>query len=215
MRPAVFSWPTAVTTAICTAQTTAGAGALTIDGTLLDLAETTYGVRRVVLPGIQRVVTLTSAADIHTVNVTITGKDLRGATVTETRAAPTANTVATTAEFHEITSITVDAAVGTGMSVGTGNTGSTNWFMCSNFANPASITVAIALVTGTISATVQNTLADVQAGAPASGEIFDHPTIAAATAKAESNYAFPPRFVRAINASGAGSFDFTIIQTGL
>jgi hypothetical protein len=215
MRPVVFSFPAAVTTAIATAQTLAGAGSLVIDGTLLDLPATMQGVRRVILPGIERTVSLTSAGNLSAVNITITGKDLRGATVTETRAGPNANTVFTTALFHEIDSVSTNGALGTAMSVGTGDTGATNWLETDQHADPVNLTVALA-ITATASVTVQDTPADVNAAAPVAAEIFNHPTLAGVTASTESNYAFPPRYVRGVmnSSSGAGAFTMTVIQAG-
>lgn len=214
MRPIVFSFPAAVTTAICTAQTTAGSGALTIDGTLLDGPATMGGTRRVILPGIQRVVSLTSTGNLSAVNVTITGKNLRGDAVTETRTGPNNSTVETAAEFSEIDSVTVDAAVGTAMSVGTGSSGKTNWATMSGFANPANITVGMEMTGSAISGTVENTLDDAQTnGSPI---VFTHPTINAVTSSIESNFTAPPRFVRGTftGATTTGAATLVIIQSG-
>lgn len=147
MRPAVFTFPAASTTAITTAQTLAGAGALVIDGPLLDKQATMVGVRRVVLPGIQRVITLSSTGDLSAANITIAGKDVNGVAVTETRVGPSNNTVATTAQFSEIDSITSDAALGTAMSVGTGATGQTRWALVDYFQDPVNVGIVDAITT--------------------------------------------------------------------
>lgn len=212
-RPVVFSFPAASTTAICTAQTTAGAGALSIDGSLLDLAAMTVAVRRVTLPGIQRTVSLTSAGDVSAANITITGTNLRGAAVTETRAGPNATTVYTTAEFASITSVTTDAALGTAMSVGTGSTGQTNWWKADYFPAPVNIAMEVA-VTATANVTVYNTLDNVETNS--SPVKVAHGTLASLTSTAQSNYVFPPGWVQAVmnSSSGSGAFTFTIIQAG-
>lgn len=212
-RPAVFTFPAAVTTAVCTAQTVSGAGTLTIDGTLRDLPATMQGVNRAVFPGIQRVVTLTSAGNVSGVNVTIVGTNLRGATVSETTVGPNANTIATTAQYASVTSVTTDATLSTAMSVGTGSTGVTNWWHASDYAAVASIDM-LAAITATMSVTVVNTLDDVNSNA--SPVTVAHGTLATITSTTQGSYTTPPGWIQAVvnSSSGSGALTFTIVQEG-
>jgi len=212
-RPVVFSFPAVDRDGICASQTTAGAGALIINGALLDLPATMQSVTRVVLPGIARVVSIYSAANISALTFTVTGTNLRGAVITEDITGPNATTVAGSTEFHSVTSVTADGAVSSAAEVGTGSTGSTNWWRTDDFATIANISAGIA-ITATASVTVQNTFDDAEVAAPT--VTYNHPTLAAITATAESNYAFPPGRVRAImnSSSGSGAFTATFTQAG-
>lgn len=214
-RPKQYTWPAPDADGICASQTTGAAGALLINGALLDKAATMQGVTRVVLPGIQRVVSITSAADLSTINFTITGTDLRGAAVTETLAGPdtTPTTVETTAEFHTITSVTASAAVGTAVTIGTGSTGSTNWVVLDQFVSPFNVGLAIEC-TGTIDSTAQYTFDDVQTDT--SPTVFAHPDLTGVTSNTDANIAFPCQAVQVVvNSSTTGDLVFTVIQAGM
>jgi hypothetical protein len=161
-RPVIFNWPATSTTSIAAAQTTAGSGALVINGSLLDTASTDRGgPRRVILPGIQRVVSLTSTGNISGVTFTIVGTNLRGAAISEDIAGPNNNTVVTTAEYHTVTSIIASGAVLTATSLGTGGTGSTNWMIPDQWQAPFEVGIQ-GIITGTISFDVVYTLDDPQ-----------------------------------------------------
>lgn len=68
--------------------------------------------------------------------------------------------------------------------------------------------------TGTVNFTVQHTFDDVWAADfdPATATWFNHASVAAATANADGNYAYPCRGVRLVQNSGSGSCRMTIIQ---
>ncbi len=85
-RPAVYKWPTPDAAAVCALQTTAGAGAFNLNGTLA--RPIGNGVFAVPFIGISRAVSLTSAGDVHLVNFTINGTYLN-APVSETIAVKT------------------------------------------------------------------------------------------------------------------------------
>lgn len=213
-RPKSYAWPAPDADGICLAQTTAGAGAFVINGALLDKQATMQGVARVVFPGIQRTVSITCAADISAVNFTITGTDLRGAAVTETLAGPdtTPTTVETTAQFATITSVTVDDAVGTNTTIGTGTTGVTNWFTFDYWISPFSVSLQ-ADISGTIDYTVRTTNDDVQTdSSPAVTAVSG---MSGAVADAAASLTVPWRAVQAIvNSSTDGTLDLFILQAG-
>lgn len=106
MRPVVKTLGSvaAATASVAALQTTAGAGYLTLTAS----PSFTYAQQ----------LSLTSAADLHTVNATFAGYDADGHVQTETIACPTANTVTTTKFFSSVTSVYVDGAIGTNMSAG-------------------------------------------------------------------------------------------------
>ncbi len=70
--------------------------------------------------------------------------------------------------------------------------------------------------TGTVSFTVQHTFDDVASPtfSAASATWFNHASVAAATANADGNYAYPVRGIRLVQNSGSGSCVMTLIQAG-
>lgn len=73
------------------------------------------------------------------------------------------------------------------------------------------------VVSGTITYTVQHTFDDVWSPTfnPATANWFDHPTVAAQTAKADGNYAFPVNAIRLKTTAGSGTATMTLIQAGI
>lgn len=220
-RPAVFTWPVADADSVCLLQQTSGAGSFVINGALVNLAALPYIA---VFPGISRVVTLTSAGNISGVNFTIAGT-LNGSTVTETRAGPNANTVATTQIYDTVTSVTVNGAVGTDTSLGTGTTGYTHWFNHNYHATVLGCTIAVD-ITGTINYDFETTLDDVQTNS--SPKIFTpvdgtagspgYPAdMTGATTDQLAAYNNVARYSRIkINSSGAdGTLIATFLQQGI
>lgn len=208
--PFRVTFATADTAAVCAAQTTAGAAALKINGTQI---ANTYPptASTVTFDNVERVVTLTSAADLHLANITIVGEDLKGAAVTETRAGPTSNTVATTALYHKITSVTTDAALATAMSVGSGTTGRTAWFKVDRWQAPTGIGVNAA-ITATLSFTLQYTYDSVET--VASPVALSEPFMTTITASAETTFNDPVSAIRGLinSSSGSGAVALNIIQ---
>lgn len=83
-------------------------------------------------------------------------------------------------------------------------------------ATPFNIGLGI-VVTGTVTYTVQHTFDDVYAAGfnPASATWFNHATLAAQTASADGNYAFPVRGIRVNITAGTGSIVATLAQAGI
>jgi hypothetical protein len=158
-RKTVISWPLLDVTAICLPQTTAGAGSLIINGTQAQAANPNSSTKIFRNFNISRNVALTSLGNLSGVNFTITGLDQFGKTLTQTIAGPSASTVDTTVYYASVSSVTVSGAVGTNVSVGTGNAGFTNWQKYNYHATVQGLTAAVD-VTGTINYTFQATLDD-------------------------------------------------------
>lgn len=203
-KPVQINFPVAAAAAL-------GALQAPVSGVPLVLGAT--AVQASALSDINRVLTLTSGGNLSGINFTFAGTDTSGNAVSETIAGPSGNTVSTTNAYHKVT-ITPSGSSATTVSVGTGATGSTRWVQDNLHVSPFNLTVAVG-VTGTINYTVQDTPDDVNA--VASPLTFDHPSLAALTAKGESNYAFPVRAVRCvINSSSAGAtLAFYAIQAGI
>lgn len=214
MQPKVYNWPAPDRDGICLAQQTTGAGSLAISGALSSVRAPDKNpfVRWAQTPGLMRTVSLYSAGDLSTVNVTVAGLDWNFAAVTETTAGPNATTKYTTATFQYITSVTVDAAVGTDIEIGTGTTGYTDPWLLSNRVDPANVGLFID-VTGTINVTVRYTP---DAPLPSSPTWFNHPFMTSLTADTQGNLAFPCSYAETLinSSSSDGAVKFTVIQAG-
>lgn len=208
-----FNWPASDADGVCASQTLAAAGALVLNGALLE-PSSLLKTRRVIMgDGIQRSVTITSTDDQTGVDFTIVGEDLYGNAVTEVLAGGDNTTVTSVEKYAIVYSITGDAAVGTAITVGSGAGGTTRWWTPNRNANPTTISLYL-VIGGTINVTVQDTPNDINGGdgLPSTAQIFNHPTLAGETSSGSSNYAFPPGAVRLSVASGSGTCEFTIIQ---
>lgn len=158
MRSAVFTFAAYDRDGICAAQQRTGAGALVINGVLLDKPTTMVGVRRVsyLAAGVQRVVSLYSAGNLSAVTFTVAGY-LKGVAVTEDVTGPNNSTVATTQLYDIVTSISTSATISSDVEVGNGATGKSNWYTADTFAFDP-VTNIQANVTDTIQYDVNYTL---------------------------------------------------------
>lgn len=209
MRPVTFDWPASDADGVALAQQLAGAGNLILNGVLVGSVQP-GAAPSVKLPGIQRLITLISAGNLSAVNFTISGRDLYGNAVSETIAGPNANTVATTIQFHVVTSIAANAAVGSDVTAGTGNTGSTNWYVTDYWKTPFSVGYQVD-ITGTVDVDLKYTLENVQADqTPLAFDIA-----AAIAADAAGVFSTPCRGIQAdVQSTTTGSFVLTLIQAG-
>lgn len=139
---AQYNWLPQDTAAISALQTTAGAGNLLLNGTL-----SITGNSIVELKGISRQISLTSTANLSALNFTITGTYL-GSPQTETLAGPNSNSVETTKFFNTITSVSVNGAVGTNVSIGTGASGHTNPFKVDEHCTVQALSAQVIVETG-------------------------------------------------------------------
>lgn len=215
-QPAILPFPTAATTAVCLAQTTAGAGNLLINGTLANLNRNNP-INVVTFPSYARTVSLTVAvADLSGVNITVTGTDIYGNAVTETRAGPNNNTVYTTALFHTVTSVSTDAAIGTAMSVGSGTTGTSTWYKL-NYNNNVFNTTIAGEATATISYTVNQTVdtVDDSAVTPVSFAVDASLTTATGNVLFTSTKPVVAYQVVVNSSSGNGAVNVVILQQGI
>ena len=69
------------------------------------------------------------------------------------------------------------------------------------------------IATGTVTYTVQHTFDN--PWTTTSPTWFDHPTVAAETANADGNYAFPVAAIKVAVTAGSGTAQLTVIQAGI
>jgi len=83
------------------------------------------------------------------------------------------------------------------------------------YQDPTNIGLGVE-ITATATYTVEHTFDDVfdEAFNPATATWFPHPTLAAQSANADGNLAFPPTAVRINVAANTGSVIFNVIQAG-
>jgi hypothetical protein len=218
----VVNFPASSATAVAPLQTLAAAGNLTLNS---PLATTGAGNSFIQFPNIQRAISLTSANNLSAVNFTITGKDINGVVVTETRAGPNNNTVATTAQFSIVTSISASAAAAA-VSAGTGTIGTSQWILLDGMRKDFQASLQC-VISGTVTYNVSKTLdaPETYAINTATGgtNILNTPTafaIDASLTGATTNQFFyltnPVTAVRTdIQTGSTGSLTFTILQQGV
>lgn len=89
--------------------------------------------------------------------------------------------------------------------------GSTSALVMNTNTNPFNVGFGV-LVTGTVDYTVQHTFDDPSVGFTT---WFPHPTIAAQSANADGNYAFPVTGIRLTVNSGGGTATLKLVQAGI
>lgn len=213
--PVVFTFPAADSDAICLSQTLAAAGDLKINGPLQDYPLTNNGVFQAIMPGIRRIVTITSTggADLSSVLFTIYGLNSRHIATSQTVTGPTATTAASTTEFHYVTRVAANAAVNSAVEIGTGSTGHTEWWVADRNTIPGNIAVA-ATVSGAINYTLDGTYTNMLTETTAVTTYTVTGMVSQSTAIQGLPLTAPIGALRwTINSSsGTGAATFTIVQ---
>jgi hypothetical protein len=91
--------------------------------------------------------------------------------------------------------------------------GSSSLAPIDTYQNPFNAGIGV-IVSGTVNYTIQHTFDDVQNSA-VTPTWFSHPSLAAQTASADGNYAFPVVAIKLLVNSGDGTATATIIQAGM
>lgn len=91
--------------------------------------------------------------------------------------------------------------------------GSSSIMPMDHYQSPFNVGIGV-VVTGTVNYTIQHTFDDIQ-NAAVTPTWFSHATLAAQTASADGNYAFPVRGIKVLVNSGSGTATATIIQAGM
>ena len=191
------------------ASTTRFATALTGAGPFATFTNTTTG------DSLAHLVTLTSAANISAITLTVTGTDADGHTQTEAIVGPNATTVTGTKHFLTISGIAASSTLGANtMDVGISPVSVSQTVPLNWRENPFSVSLFVD-ISGTINYSVQHTFANVYATAdPAQGTWVAHSSVASKTADADGNYAFPVMGTRVIvnSVTGGATLAYTILQ---
>lgn len=192
---------------IALSQTPAGAGALTLNGSLV-----TGGVAVLDHP---RRVLITTADTTHT--FTITGLSPTGTALSESFLV-TGGATASQLDYASVTSVTISGAATGAVTVGTNGVASTAWVRLDNYA-PSAVAIQCT-ASGTVNYTIQQTLDD--PNSPTNPVIPSAVTWVAtsdtagvgATGTIQSNYAYAPTFARVLLNSGTGTVTATFSQSG-
>jgi hypothetical protein len=214
MRPITVSvGPLAAASAtnIRTASAIAGAGAVTLNGSLVSSGVATLDTQRRVL--------FTSAGNDSGITFTISGTNNNKDLISETLTGGNATGVYTVLDYKTVTSVTASGASAGNVSIGTNGVAGSPWVMLDPWAYAP---VAAQLnVSGTVNYTLQQTLDDpndpTNPVTPANMTWINcaDTTVVGVTASAQTNYAFAPRYVRVLLNSGTGSVTGTFIQLGV
>lgn len=192
-------------------QTPLAAGNLLLNGALV--------VGGVAVLDRPRRVIVTSAGNDSTVTFTAYGTDFSGQALVASVAGAAIGAADFGVSFATITRITTSAATAAAITVGTNTVADSRPIQLDRFGfAPTSLQVS---VTGTVNYTIQQTLDDPNGidgfGTPTGLAAMvwvnsADPTVVAATATAQSNYAYVPNCTRIVLNSGTGSVTYTVLQ---
>lgn len=199
--------PAAVATGICLAQQTAGPADLLLNGSLV-----VNGIAQI---GSQRFLDLTSGGNLALINFTIEGTDDAGSPITEVIAGPNATTVTTVLNFATVTRISVDAAVGTDVTVGTNALGASSTCPLDQYISPFNVSLGVDIGAVAVDVTVQYTFDDVFADQPGPFTWIDHPDLTNVTADADGTFISPVSACRLLTNSGVGTAVLRVLQAGI
>lgn len=190
---------------IALSQTPGAAGALTLNGALV--------VGGVAILDNPRRILATTTDSTHT--LTVVGLSPTGTQLTEVLVL-NGTSVQSTLDYAKVTSITINAAATGAITVGTNGVASTPWVRVDEWAN-AQIAIQCD-ATGTVNYTVQSTLDDPNSATNPvlpSAVVWVSTSDAAAvgaTGSIQTNFAYPPIFIRALLNSGTGTVSMTVVQ---
>lgn len=155
MKIAYFNFNTPDQAYFCAVQSTAGAGALLLNGTGAIL-NSVYPQPIQVKGGFGYVISLTSASNNSGVNFVVTGTDSLNNTIVETIQGPNANTVQSVNFFNTLISVVPNGAV-SNVSVGTGVSAASDWFIPNTYVTPFNVGLRISAIQQSVNYTVQTT----------------------------------------------------------
>lgn len=214
MRPVTLSvgpLTAASATNIRTASSIAGAGAVTLNGTLVSGGVATLDNQRRVL--------FTSSGNDSGITFTITGTNATKDVISETVTGANASTATSVLDYKTVTSVTSSGASAGTVSIGTNGVAGSTWVRLDDWA-PLNVALQVN-VSGTVNYTVQQTLDDPNSPTnpvlPANVVWINSSdtNVVAATTSQQSSYSFVPVFVRVVLNSGSGTITATIRQSGV
>lgn len=158
MRQVEFTFTVPDTAYFCALQTVASGAGMLFNGTGA-VQNQFYPTAYITMPGgFERTFSLTSAADLSLINFVFVWLDQYGTQYTETIAGPNANTVYTVGiNGYKLISVTPASTVASTVSIGTGTTGNSCWFIPNRYAYGIDVGIQITVIAGTLIYTIQNT----------------------------------------------------------
>jgi hypothetical protein len=192
---------------VCEAQTTTGPADLSLNGALVDA----NGVAQL---GSQRFLDITSGGNLLLINFRIEGTTDAGDQIFETIVGPNNTTVTTVQNFATVTRISVDALVGSTVTIGTQLTGASAIIVLDQYISPFQVSVGVE-ITGTVNVTLQYTFDDIFGEYPGPFAWTPHPDITNITADDEGTFISPVTACRLLTNSGTGTAVLRVAQAGL
>ena len=218
MNPTTFTLaPTVgVANGIALSQTAAGAGNVTLNGSLVSGGVATFDVARPVA--------ITSTSDLSLLTFTIIGTSRYGYSLTVTKTGPNNTTVYTSQDFLTVTSITISGSTsGNSFTIGTNDVVATQWYV-GDFKTGKPL-MGVIKVTGTLNYTVQFTQKDLndqtltvaqQIARLQNPDVFPSSdiTVVNATTSQATTFIFPPPGARVLlnSFSSGASIDVTFLS---
>jgi hypothetical protein len=199
-------------TNIRTASSISGAGAVTLNGSLVSDSVATLDTPRRVL--------FTSAGNDSGITFTVTGTTFANAPASEVVTGANASTVATVLDYKTVTSVVASGASAGNVSIGTNGVAGSPWVRLDEWSWPnAAVQVD---VSGTVNYTVQSTLDDpndpTNPVALASVNWVDSSdsNVVNATATKQSSYSYLPKYIRVLlnSQTNPGYVSATCLQAG-
>lgn len=213
-----------VSNGICQAQTPGGAGALTLNGSLVSGGVATMDSQR-------RVVIVSTSGSDAGVTFTVTGTNQGGAPISETITGVTTVAVQSKLDYLTVTGVTSSAGTTGAITVGTNSVGSSPWVVDDYWATVFALAVAVEVGPGSVTCSVEHTYSDPNAqpdstyvdanwsNEPASSRppvAFPNPTLTSISANGEAQYANWPIFAHRLTInSGTGTATMRSIQSGI
>lgn len=195
---------------VCQNQTSVGGDDLVIDGD--------YASNGVATMLGQQTVTITSAANLTSINYTIVGTDDLGCVITETIAGPNAGQSTTTLAFKTVTQVSPDAGSAATLEVGVLQAGGGIPIPLDLYISPFEVTLTTT-ITGTLDLTAQYTFSDIYNEPQVDWVWHDHSDltnlVAPLPAVGIGTLIAPVAAVRLVTNSGDGVGTFNVAQAGL
>lgn len=190
-------------------------GNQTLDGSLVSAGVATFGAAQLVT------FTADAGDNCSAVTFTVTGTDPDGRAQTEAIVGPNNNTVTGTKYFKTVTAVSASATTGAGVQCSCGNAvTSVSRTLRTNLHHPNFAIGMGALVTGTITYSVQHTFQDYPGGDPTRVTYptnwFEHATITGDTTSVDGSYLYPVAALRLrVTASTSGSVVLDVAHSGM
>ena len=191
---------------VCASQSP-GAGAITLNGSLVSVGVATIGAAQFI--------TLVSGGNDTGITFTVTGTDADGNAQTEAITGASAGTATGTKFFKTVTGITHTGSVATTLTSGNAITSVSPSFFPNNSVYPTNLGISIQLVSGTGTFALNQTYETFQSY-PADSVWFAHATLTALSATASGSLLFPVSALRLrASASTSAVLRCQIVQAGI